>query len=437
MLKKPRGGLWLELKKLPTVQRPIDELKAPVKVYLPLKQSKVSESELKVRIGDYVFKNQVVATAKDELSVDLHSPVSGNVKEISNYIDPEGNKSEMIVIANDDADSPYEAGRTYDENILPTQLVDVVKRSGAICSDEKGFALFSKCQELIVNKPKTIIINSVETEPYICSSQKILEENTDEVTKALKVILNCTGAKEVVYAVSDDIPSSITNDVAENAKLAGISVTVAHIPQKYPNGNEHFLMRSICAKEIAKLSKAGKEPTQKDLKVEFLMPGDILNIYRAVFEGLPQTTRIITVSGDAITNPCNIQVRIGTTVKDVLERCGLSFDPERIVLNSVMRGESIERLSTPITKDTSAIIALKAVKGGLKKSTCISCGKCVSVCPQGLMPNYIAMRAVKADFEGLKALNIDECIECGSCAYICPGRMPIVELIKNIKKAAQ
>jgi electron transport complex protein RnfC len=52
------------------------------------------------------------------------------------------------------------------------------------------------------------------------------------------------------------------------------------------------------------------------------------------------------------------------------------------------------------------------------------------------MPNYIAMRAVLADIEACAALHIENCIECGSCAYICPGRMPIVELIKNIKKAA-
>jgi Na+-translocating ferredoxin:NAD+ oxidoreductase subunit C len=278
------------------------------------------------------------------------------------------------------------------------------------------------------NKAKTVVINAVETEPYICTSQKIIAENPDDVAQGLLLVMKCAGAKNAVLAISDDVPHDIVRGMAESARLAGIMLTVAHIPQKYPYGNERYLLNEIFSHELA------QEPEKPH--VDFVLAQDCVNVRRAVLDGLPQLTRIITVAGDAVENPQNVEVRIGTTVRDVLEYCGLSFDPDRVVLGSAMRGVAVTSLTTPITKPVGAVLALKASRGGLGKSICINCGKCVGVCPQGLMPNYIAMRAVKADFDALRELHISDCIECGSCAYICPGRMPIVELIKNIKKAA-
>lgn len=436
MLKRPKGGLWLELNKLPTAQRPIDELKAPAKLYLPVKQHKGELSVLAVAKGDHVYKGQVIASGSDGVSCPLHSPVSGVVEDIDEYISQTGIKSDLIIIANDGLETLYPRFSNLSKKPTQEEILESVKLSGAVSADNEALPLWAKLKTMFDIKPKTIIVNAVETEPYICMSQKIIDETPDDVTTALSLIMNATGAVKVIVAISDDVPHEIANSFDENVNLAGLDVSVAHIPQKYPNGNERFLMRQIFGRKMAKLSKEQIEPNAENLHIGFLMPQDCLNIKLACSDGLPQTTRIITVAGDAVKNPQNLEVRIGTTVRDVLERCGLSYDPDRIVLGSAMRGVSVTSLDTPITKSVCAVLALKAVRGGLQKSICVNCGKCVSVCPQGLMPNYIAMRAVKADFDSLKELHISDCIECGSCAYICPGRMPIVELIKNIKKAA-
>lgn len=430
MLRRPRGGLWLELKKTPAAERPIVELKAPTRLYLPLNQCGGSLPEVLVQEGSRVLMGQPIADAAGGDCCALHSPVSGTVESIKEYNYPIGGKSAMIVIENDGRDMPYKKSAAHPKNT--EEVISAIRNAGVVSSKGYELPLWTKIQKIADRNIKTVVLNVVETEPYVCASQKVMDEMPDEVAQGLGIIMKCAGAKKAILAVSDDIPGEIAKGMAESAHLAGVELTIAHIPQKYPNGNEQFLWRELFAHEIdAQIKKGGQAP-----EVYFTYPQDCVNICRAVEDGTPQLTRVITVAGDAVENPQNLEVRIGTRIHDILDHCELSFDPDRVVLGSAMRGVAIQSLDTPVTKSVGAVLALKAASRKIAKSSCINCGKCVSVCPQGLLPNYIAMRAVKADVDALKDLHIDDCIECGLCAYICPGRMPIVELIKKIKKAA-
>lgn len=431
MLKRPRGGLWLELKKSPASEKPIVELKAPLRIYLPLRQCDGDLPELIVGDGNRVLMGQPLAEVSGKYSCALHSPVSGTVECIKEYNHPVVGKSMMVVIENDGRDMPYKTPISKVNTVA--EIISRVKFAGVVSSKGQGEPYFAVLERFAREKPETVVINAVEAEPFLCASQKILEEMPDDVSEGLALILKCSGAKRVFLAVSDDIPRTIVGEMVENAHLKGIEIAVAHISQKYPNGNEQFILRALFAHEMeSAVKKGGQSP-----KICFVYPSDCINVSRAVVGGMPQLTRIITVAGDAVEKPQNLEVRIGTRVIDILNHTGLKFDPDRVVFGSAMTGVAIPSLDVPVTKSVGAVLALKTTRGKIAKSVCINCGKCVSVCPQGLLPNYIAMRAVKADFDALQGLHIDECIECGSCAYICPGRMPIVELIKNIKKAAK
>lgn len=431
ILKKPRGGMWLDLQKSPADERPIAELKAPSKIYLPLRQFQGVLPVCCVSEGESVQVGKPVALAADGVSCSLHSPVSGIVAAITTYDHPLGGLSQMIVIQNDGRDMPFNSAKRAQPKGV--EIIDAVRESAAVAASSYGPPLWAKLAALSGKKVKTIVINAVESEPFICSSQKIIEESPDRVAGGLTKIMECVRAKSAVLAISDDYPAEIVDGIVSSARLEGIMLKVAHIPQKYPLGMEKYLLQHIFKHEI-EYSKL-HDPSPEKLHAGFVSAEDCVNVYSAVNDGLPQISRVITVSGNAVENPQNLEVRIGTTVRDVLDHCGLAFDPDRVVLGSAMRGVAVSSLNTPITKSVTAVLALKALRGGMKKSICINCGKCVNVCPQGLLPNYIAMRAVKAEFDALRELHIKDCVECGLCAYVCPGRMPIVELIKNIKKA--
>jgi electron transport complex protein RnfC len=429
MLKSFHGGIWLDLNKSPAVDRPIDTLAAPARPIFPLLQHKGESAVLCVKKGNKVQAGQPLGSAGAGNSAAVHSSVSGRVIDIIEYKHPLGGDCMAVVVENDGNDTPYEySTQNRDIKAIPAAEIMAHIRKAAIASNGGiDFPLWSRLTLMEEKEVDTLVINAVEAEPYICSAQKLMDEYPEDIAYGISCIVKALHCHNVILAVSDDYKNE-ADDVIKSAHLKGIEIKLARVWQKYPSGYEKYLFKIL----TGTLLKNNSIP--EDMHYGFVFAEDCFNVCKAVKHGVPKTTKMITVSGGAIGNPQNLEVKLGTTVHDIIEHCGLILEPERIVLGSAMRGIAINNLNLPIIKPVTAILALTGKELRSTSPRCINCGKCVKVCPERLLPNYIAQGAVNADIDLCRELNILDCIECGSCAYICPGRMPIVELIKNIKR---
>jgi len=61
---------------------------------------------------------------------------------------------------------------------------------------------------------------------------------------------------------------------------------------------------------------------------------------------------------------------------------------------------------------------------------CISCARCVDICPMKLVPTKIASLVEFEIWDEVKKFGALDCIECGSCSYICPSKRKLLEYIK-------
>lgn len=432
MQKSLHGGLWLELNKKAVVSRPVEPLPAPVRLIFPMLQQEGEPASVCVKKGQRVLMGQPLGVDGNDLSCSVHSSVSGKVSDIIEYKHPVIGSCPAVVVDNDGKDTPCEktAGEHDYTKMSPQQIFALLRGAGIVSDSIPAVPLWLKLMYMKKEKIETLIINSVETEPYICRSQKILDENPQEIAQGLYCMMKCTGAKKAVLAVSGDYRKE-PEDVLKSAHLMGCEVKLVRVPEKYPSGNEQFLFEILFRKRLAE----GQSPANAG--AGFIYAEDCLYVARVLSKGEPQITKIVTVAGDAVEDPQNLEIRLGTEIQEVFDHVGLSCEPERAVLGSSMRGFAIATLSIPVIKSVSSILALKGAGHRAVTPRCVSCGKCVQVCPQRLLPNYLALYSVKANFEKCRELCIEKCIECGSCAYICPGKVPIVELIKNIKKAGQ
>ena len=111
-----------------------------------------------------------------------------------------------------------------------------------------------------------------------------------------------------------------------------------------------------------------------------------------------------------------MRVKINTSLKDVLDKFINIIDEEYdILINGLMNGFIIKNIDDfIITKDITSINIMK--KKDIIKNECIKCGKCISICPEGVNP--------------LSLRNKDKCIDCGLCSYICPCNINLRERLR-------
>ncbi|HOU93456.1 MAG TPA: 4Fe-4S dicluster domain-containing protein, partial [Polyangiaceae bacterium] len=96
-----------------------------------------------------------------------------------------------------------------------------------------------------------------------------------------------------------------------------------------------------------------------------------------------------------------------------------------------MMGFAVADLSVPVTKGTSGITVLtRRDLAQAEPTACIRCGRCVDVCPLGLVPTKLALAARKSAWDVARRYHLTACMECGCCAYTCPASLPLVQLIR-------
>jgi electron transport complex protein RnfC len=150
--------------------------------------------------------------------------------------------------------------------------------------------------------------------------------------------------------------------------------------------------------------------------------------------GMPLVTKRLTVSGDAIANPQNVEVVIGAPIASVLDFCGLKEEPQKVIVGGPMMGASQMDVNYPITRQNNGLLAFGAASSQpVASSACIRCGRCVNACPMGLSPVDIRQAYFAFDADRLDQLMADLCIGCGSCSYVCPARRPLTQSVTMAK----
>ncbi|MCF0143159.1 MAG: electron transport complex subunit RsxC [Parasporobacterium sp.] len=426
-----KGGVHPQGGKDMSKDKPVTDYHVKGELVFPLSQSIGAPAEPVVQVGDHVNAGTLIAAANGFVSANIYASTSGTVKAIEPRLVTNGSMVMSIVIDNDQlhTEEPVWDVKPYEE-MTPDEIKELVQKAGVVGMGGATFPTHVKLAPKDPDKIDYVIVNGAECEPYLTSDYRRLLEEPESVILGLKVILKCFPNARGVIAIEDNKPQAI----AEVRKhLTGeTKISLAVLKTKYPQGSERHLIYAVTKRKI----NSSMLPADAGCIVDNV--DTVYSVKRAVVDGKPLMHRIVTVTGDAVNDPRNFRVPIGTNMQELVDAAGgFNCEPEKIIIGGPMMGIPAYTLDIPIMKGSSAITVFKKDPvAHVTETHCISCGKCVEICPSRLIPSMLADSAQHNDLEKFNSLDGVECVECGSCSFICPAKRQLAQSIKTMRKIA-
>lgn len=381
-----------------------------------------------VKKGDHVLTGQKIAEAAGFVSAPIYATVSGTVKAIEPRRVVTGNSVESIIVENDGKYDEIEYRKPAPlAELSKEEIIALIREAGVVGMGGAGFPTHVKLSPKEPEKIEYVIANCAECEPYLTSDYRRMIEEPEKLIGGLNVMLQLFDNAKGILAVEDNKPDCIAK--LKRLTMNNPRITVKGLKTKYPQGAERQLIYATTRRAI--------DSTMLPSDVGCIVDNvdTVVAIYHAVVEGKPLMNRIVTVTGDAIADPRNFIVRIGTNYHELVEEAGgFKTEPVKIISGGPMMGFGMFDLDVPTTKTASALLCMtRDDVSRWEPTACINCGRCVEVCPGRVVPSRLADDANRGDEEAFLAHNGMECCACGCCSYVCPAKRPLTQSIKSMR----
>lgn len=424
-----------------TDERETVVLPPPPFVYLALENARCPKAECTVKEGDHVYLHQQVGLRHGpSFEEPIHSTVSGTVVGFEKRYHRAGKMVNYIKVENDfkDEKDPSVSPRSMEQikALSFDEVVEIFKNRCLVGLGGSSFPTYVKLQYAKDKKIDTILINAIECEPSISADYRLLEEKADDVLRGvlcLQNLFHCGDARICIKKKHGELIAKLQEKISKD--YAGSGIIVSPMRNYYPQGWEIAMIKEATHGKV--IIPPGKKALPPDYGIFNVNAMTCAGVWYALGEDEPVYERYVTVAGDGINKPVNLEVRVGTPITDLIQAAGGYKDesPKVLILGGPMMGAALPSDDAIATKTVTSIIVENAKEKETKP--CIHCGSCVYSCPTHLQPVLI-MEAVKSmNRDRIKMLNPLNCIECGLCSYSCTSGIAVTDFVRRAKIIAK
>ncbi|WPC71927.1 electron transport complex subunit RsxC [Aeromonas hydrophila] len=423
------GGIHPPENKDQSSLTPVVDAGLPPQLIIPVRQHAGPAGDLLVRTGDKVKKGQPLTRHDKGRFVPVHASTSGTITAIGHHTvaHPSGLDDLCITLTPDGEDAWGERqGRSDYWNLERGELLERIQQAGIA---GLGGAVFPTHSKLDGRGQLTeiLIVNGLECEPYITTDDRLMQEYADEIMDGIRVLKHLLKPKLTLIGVEDNKPAAI-GELTRHA--TDEDVLVKTVPTKYPSGGAKQTIELLTGRQVPKGGRA------VDMGIMVLNVATVFAIKRAIIDGEPLISRIVTLTGDAFKKPGNAWVLLGTPVRWLLQRFELQPEADqRVIMGGPMMGFTLPHAMVPVVKATNCL--LSPTRAELPppgpEQACIRCSACADACPANLLPQELYWYSRAKEYDKAEGLNLFDCIECGACAWVCPSEIPLVQYYKIAK----
>jgi len=437
------GGIKIPGNKSQSNHQPITTANTARQLIIPLTQHIGQAAEVIVKAGDKVLKGQILAHANGAISAPVHASSSGIVTAIEEHPipHPSGLSALCVVIDTDGYDQWLECSPLMDKNSIDDINTLTNEQINAQIADAGivglGGALFPSAAKLRTAQKmhtETLIINAAECEPYITCDDVLMRRRPEEVILGILLIKKTVGAKKCIIGIENNKPEAyqaLLNAVSGyNKPHTDSQIEVVPVPARYPAGGEKQLIQVLTGKQVP------SRGLPMDIGIICHNVTTAAAVYQAVYRGEPLISRIVTITGGAVKTPQNMEVAIGTPIREVLNQAGLFEDKiDKVIMGGPMMGFALPSIDIPVTKATNCLLISEKDELATPPPAmpCIRCARCSDSCPMSLLPQQMYWYAKSRELDKVQDYNLFDCIECGCCSYACPSNIPLVQYFRYAK----
>ncbi|TCJ27749.1 electron transport complex subunit RsxC [Halomonas sp. GDM18] len=436
------GGIHPPEHKALSNRAPLVAAPLPREVVLPLSQHIGAPAQPLVEIGQRVKTGELIARAQGMISAPVHASITGVVTAIEPRQIPHvsGLEDQCIVIEREgeiDEWARLEAWRDWRQQEAQ-DLIQRLQDAGVVGQGGAGFPSAVKARVRERHAIDTLILNAAECEPYITADDLTMRTHPEALIEGLEILASLIGPECILIGIEDNKPEAvIALEQAIRARRADkrlppldSRLEVVVVPIKYPSGGEKQLIKLLTDREVP------SRGLPADVGVVVHNPGTVRAVQRAVCFGEPMISRVVTLTGEALQHPHNVEARLGTSIADLLRLAAPApTGIARLVMGGPMMGFTLESDALPIIKTTNCLLASspESLPTPAVEQPCIRCGMCEQACPAELLPQQLYWFSKAREFDKAELYNLADCIECGACSYVCPSQIPLVQYYRFAK----
>jgi electron transport complex protein RnfC len=422
------GRLWrgLALPTLKPATTAVRRLPLPPRLRVPLLQHLGAPAQPCVTLGERVARFQCLGRMPVGVAgAPVHAPAAGRVvgfedgpvalpgtpwaRHVVIEVEPGGARHPFPRLDPREAPLATLRARLVDAGVVDLAGIDVAAHGG-----EGTPALL-------------LVLDGVDAEPVVASKASLIVEHASDVLDAGALLARLYGAHRRVLAVPACLAEAIAarrEDGADAFELAVFS------DEGEPGPLAHRLM-ALADRD----RRAGCPSDIPSLRVVDV--GAALAALRAIRDGEPPVSRLVTVGGNGVHGAAVFEAAIGTPMAFLGEALG-GWREDAAVLRAggPMTGIVLPDDQVAVGKTTAAVTAWRLDDRAIRDpQPCIRCGDCAEVCPSRLQPQALHASLRAGDAAAAEAQGLAACIACGACDAVCPSAIPLTRSFLSAREA--